>query len=153
MDDDNRPPVSFQHKLSMLSLNETSSRSITSPGPGSLQPTPSNRSVLSVATNASNNKGFPWPGTFRTGILKILRDPNSWAETAGVGIVAQIAGDAGKVFQKVDIDGNGEIDKEELSLLFAKLDCKPTPAELDEVMKELDHDNDGKVRILMLNVS
>mmetsp|Transcript_2684 Transcript_2684/g.4868 ORF Transcript_2684/g.4868 Transcript_2684/m.4868 type:complete len:707 (-) Transcript_2684:911-3031(-) len=144
-DEDNPLPDSLQHTLSMLSLHGISSRSITSLGPGSLQPTPSNRSVLSVATNASNNKGFPWPGTFRTGILKILRDPNSWAETAGVGIVAQIAGDAEKVFQKVDIDGNGELDKEELSQLFAKLDCRPTSAELDEVMKELDHDNDGKI--------
>eukprot|EP00566_Odontella_aurita_P005048 CAMPEP_0113533902 /NCGR_PEP_ID=MMETSP0015_2-20120614/4871_1 /TAXON_ID=2838 /ORGANISM="Odontella" /LENGTH=622 /DNA_ID=CAMNT_0000433023 /DNA_START=356 /DNA_END=2221 /DNA_ORIENTATION=+ /assembly_acc=CAM_ASM_000160 len=85
------------------------------------------------------------PGTFHTGVLKLLRDPNSWINTAGVGIVAQIAGDVGHVFREVDLDGNGEIDKEELAQLFVKLECDVTADELDEIMKELDADSDGKI--------
>mmetsp|Transcript_9798 Transcript_9798/g.15053 ORF Transcript_9798/g.15053 Transcript_9798/m.15053 type:complete len:866 (-) Transcript_9798:185-2782(-) len=108
---------------------------------GCLQTVDSNRSILSVATNAT----LPWPGTFRTGVLKLLRDPTSWTATVGVGIVAQIAGDVNHVFRQVDIDGNGEIDKEELGQLFQKLNCQATEEELDQVMADLDKDQDGKV--------
>jgi len=85
------------------------------------------------------------PETFHTGVLKLLRDPNSWVNTAGVGIVAQIAGDVGHVFRQVDKNGNGEIDKEELSQLFEKLDCNASPDELDDIMRDLDADKDGKI--------
>lgn len=83
--------------------------------------------------------------TFHTGVLKLLRNPNSWIDTAGVGMVAQIAGDVDHVFREVDVDGNGEIDKDELAQLFEKLDCHATAEELEEIMKELDADNDGKI--------
>eukprot|EP00567_Pseudictyota_dubia_P011329 CAMPEP_0197440510 /NCGR_PEP_ID=MMETSP1175-20131217/7003_1 /TAXON_ID=1003142 /ORGANISM="Triceratium dubium, Strain CCMP147" /LENGTH=617 /DNA_ID=CAMNT_0042970633 /DNA_START=401 /DNA_END=2251 /DNA_ORIENTATION=+ len=101
------------------------------------------RSMVSAATSVSGN--HLWPGTFHTGVLKLLRDPNSSVNSAGVGIVAQMAGDAGHVFHKVDIDGNGEIDKEELAQLFSKLEINATAEELDEIMRELDADNDGKI--------
>jgi Ca2+/Na+ antiporter len=89
---------------------------------------------------------FRWQGTFRAGILKLLKDPDSWMDTAGVGIVAKIAGDADYVFAQVDIDGNGHVDREELKQLFNLLECYISPRELEEVFNQLDQDKDGTVR-------
>eukprot|EP00339_Tiarina_fusa_P021668 CAMPEP_0117049896 /NCGR_PEP_ID=MMETSP0472-20121206/34447_1 /TAXON_ID=693140 ORGANISM="Tiarina fusus, Strain LIS" /NCGR_SAMPLE_ID=MMETSP0472 /ASSEMBLY_ACC=CAM_ASM_000603 /LENGTH=650 /DNA_ID=CAMNT_0004763465 /DNA_START=396 /DNA_END=2348 /DNA_ORIENTATION=+ len=88
---------------------------------------------------------FRWQGTFRAGILKLLKDPNSWMDTAGVGIVAKIAGDADYVFSQVDMDGNGHVDREELKQLFNLLECYVSPAELEEVFNQLDEDKDGTI--------
>lgn len=90
---------------------------------------------------------FRWQGTFRAGILKLLKDPDSWMDTAGVGIVAKIAGDADYVFSQVDIDGNGHVDREELKQLFNLLECYITPRELEEVFNQLDEDKDGTVSV------
>lgn len=90
---------------------------------------------------------FRWQGTFRAGILKLLRDPESWIETAGVGIVAKIAGDADYVFRQIDSDGNGNIDKDELKKLFEVLECNLSQTELDQVFAELDENGDGTVRL------
>lgn len=88
---------------------------------------------------------FRWQGTFRAGILKLLRDPNSWLDTAGVGIVAKIAGDVDHVFREVDINGDGSIDRDELERLFDLLECHLSPHELDEVFKQLDENGDGSI--------
>ena len=89
---------------------------------------------------------FRWQGTFRAGILKLLRDPDSWVDTAGVGIVAKIAGDVDHVFRQVDINGDGAIDRDELEQLFELLECHLSPHELDDVFKKLDEDGDDAVR-------
>eukprot|EP00542_Grammatophora_oceanica_P009525 CAMPEP_0194031458 /NCGR_PEP_ID=MMETSP0009_2-20130614/4627_1 /TAXON_ID=210454 /ORGANISM="Grammatophora oceanica, Strain CCMP 410" /LENGTH=790 /DNA_ID=CAMNT_0038671613 /DNA_START=88 /DNA_END=2460 /DNA_ORIENTATION=+ len=88
---------------------------------------------------------FRWQGTFRAGILKLLRDPDSWVDTAGVGIVAKLAGDVDQVFREVDKNGDGEIDVEELEQLFNMLECHLTQEELQEVFGVLDEDGDGKI--------
>ena len=75
-----------------------------------------------------------------------LRDPDSWLDTAGVGIVAKISGDVDHVFREVDLNDDGHIDREELEQLFVRLECHLSPQELDEVFRQLDEDNDGKVR-------
>lgn len=98
--------------------------------------------VLSGETKPIN---FRWQGTFRAGILKLLRDPDSWLDTAGVGIVAKIAGDVDHVFRQVDINGDGSIDRDELEQLFELLECHLSPHELDDVFKQLDEDGDGTV--------
>ena len=92
---------------------------------------------------------FRWQGNFRAGILKLLKDPDSWADTAGTGMVAKIIGDADHVFEQIDKDGNGHIDGEELKQLFELLECHATPAELREVFAELDTNGDGVVCHLM----
>ena len=89
--------------------------------------------------------GFRWQGTFRAGILKLLRDPGTWVETGGVGIVAKIAGDADYIFKQIDVNGDGSIDRSELKKLFEMLDASLTDHELDEVFKQLDTDNDGVI--------
>ena len=88
---------------------------------------------------------FRWQGTFRAGILKLLRDRDSWLDTAGVGIVAKIAGDVDHVFRQVDLNGDGSIDRDELERLFELLECHLSPLELDEVFKQLDENGDGTV--------
>jgi len=49
------------------------------------------------------------------------------------------------VFRKVDVDDNGEIDREELAQLFAKLDCDIDESQMDMIMEELDANKDGKI--------
>jgi len=88
---------------------------------------------------------FRWQGTFRAGILKLLRDPESWIETAGVGIVAKIAGDADFVFRQIDANRDGNIDKAELKKLFEVLECNLSDQELDDVFEALDIDKDGTI--------
>ena len=88
---------------------------------------------------------FRWPGTFRAGILKLLRDPDSWLETAGVGIVSKLAGDADYVFKSCDLNGDGQIDLHELKSLFERLDCRISDGELAAVFNELDTDGDGLI--------
>jgi K+-dependent Na+/Ca+ exchanger-like protein len=96
-------------------------------------------------TSGANYVHFLWQGNFRAGILKLLKDPDSWAATAGTGMVAKIIGDADHVFEQVDIDGNGHIDGEELQRLFDLLECHATPSELREVFVELDTNGDGVI--------
>lgn len=88
---------------------------------------------------------FRWQGTFRAGILKLLRHPDTWVTQAGVGIVAKIAGDAEQVFRTIDENGDGHIDKDELRKLFDKLNCHVSEAELEEVFKTLDLDGNGVI--------
>ena len=66
-------------------------------------------------------------------------------DTAGTGMVAKIIGDADRVFEQVDIDGNGTIDGDELKQLFDLLQCRATPSEFSEVFVELDTNGDGVV--------
>jgi sodium/potassium/calcium exchanger 1 len=94
---------------------------------------------------SNNTFDFRWQGTFRAGILKLLRDPGTWVETGGVGIVAKIAGDADYVFQKIDQNGDGHIDKQELKHLFNLLECRVSDHELDEVFAILDENGDGVI--------
>lgn len=88
---------------------------------------------------------FLWQGNFRAGILKLLKDPDSWVDTVGTGMVAKIIGDADHVFEQVDIDGNGTIDGDELKQLFDLLQCRATPSEFSEVFVELDTNGDGVI--------
>jgi len=112
----------------------------------------STQSVMSAANLGSlqrhmmhHNFDFRWQGTFRAGILKLLRDPHSWAETGGVGIVAKIAGDADHVFKQIDENGDGEIDKKELKKLFEALECPVNDHDLDQVFDSLDVEKTGTI--------
>ena len=99
--------------------------------------------IIAVNKATTNPPHMRWQGTFRAGILKLLRDPGSWVTVGGVGIVAKIAGDADYVFKTIDKNGDGHIDKSELKALFDALGAKMTDEELDEVFVQLDQDKDG----------
>ena len=91
------------------------------------------------------NYDFRWQGTFRAGILTLLRHPQNWVHLGGVGIVAKIAGDANQVFKEIDENGDGSVDKDELRKLFERLDCNLSESQLDEVFNELDTNGDGVI--------
>jgi len=116
--------------------------------------TNSNSSISSVAPLSHLQRsvsaslphyGFRWQGTFRAGILKLLRHPNTWVTTGGVGIVAKIAGNADQVFSEIDANGDGHIDKDELRALFERLGCHVSDHELEEAYKELAVHGDGVI--------
>lgn len=90
-------------------------------------------------------RGIRWPSTFRAGVLKLLRDPNSWVMTAGVGIVSKMAGDVDVVFKEIDKNLDGFIDRTEFSTLFENLDCNASTDEVEAAFKEIDQDNDGVI--------
>ena len=115
----------------------TSTKALTNPGDLT--------KLTNAAERAQSGGGLRWQGTFRAGILKLLRDPGSWVTVGGVGIVAKIAGDAEYVFKSIDKNGDGSIDKSELRALFDTLGAKMSDAELDEVFQQLDSDKDGAI--------
>lgn len=82
---------------------------------------------------------------FRAGVLKLLRDPESWVSTAGVGLVAKIAGDVDEVFRLCDTNGDGNIDGEELKEILRRLDMELTKEEVDNIREELDSTGDGLI--------
>ena len=88
---------------------------------------------------------FRWPGTFRTGVLKLMLHPSSWEERAGIGIVSKIAGDVEQVFKTLDLNSDGAIDKHELKQLFVKLDQDISEEDLESVFQSLDLDQNGAV--------
>lgn len=90
-------------------------------------------------------RGNRWPSTFRAGVLKLLRDPNSWVNTAGVGIVSKMKGDVDVVFKEIDKNLDGFIDRTEFSTLFENLDCNASNEEIEAAFKEIDRDNDGVI--------
>lgn len=106
-------------------------------------PTPPPGNARRVSQNENIN--FLWPGTFRAGVLKMLLHPESWVDSGGIGIVATITGDADQVFKKVDVNGDGSIDKIELGKLFEELDANIPEAELDAVFSQLDSDGNGEI--------
>jgi len=82
---------------------------------------------------------------FRAGIVQLLSNPASWAKKLGVGVVSRMAGNVDEVFDKVDADHSGSIDKDELRKCLEDLDYHPSDAELDEIMVNLDKSKDGLI--------
>ena len=88
--------------------------------------------------------------TFRAGVLKLLHDPYSWMNTAGVGIVSKISGDVNEVFKTIDKNGDGTLSVEEMRELFNELEMPLSDAELINVINQVDVDGDGKVSLLKI---
>eukprot|EP00980_Cylindrotheca_fusiformis_P020681 scaffold7719_cov95-Cylindrotheca_fusiformis.AAC.3 len=138
------PRRSMRRGPSLRSLDESVDMHSTNGGNGAAGADATQLNMISI--NEDEALTDLWPGTFRSGVLKILKNPEeSWKDDAGVGIVAVMAGDVHHVFRQVDVDDSGDIDKEELAQLFAKLECAVPTEELDEVMAELDENKDGKI--------
>lgn len=97
---------------------------------------------LPATVNISLNK----PSTFRVGILQLLTSSESLTATAGVAFVAKIKGDVNVVFDKIDANKNGEIDKGELKSCLRDLgtpEDQLTDEKVDEVMKCIDKNSNG----------
>merc|ERR1712048_1345674 len=59
--------------------------------------------------NSENHDHSPyaWGGTFRAGIIGLIRSPEQWLESAGMGMVAKMVGDVDDAFREVDKNGDG----------------------------------------------
>jgi sodium/potassium/calcium exchanger 2 len=86
------------------------------------------------------------PSTFRVGILQLLTSKTSLTETAGIAFVAKIKGDVNVVFDRIDTNKNGQIDKNELKNCLQELgtpDEELTDEMIDKVMNDLDKNSNG----------
>jgi Ca2+/Na+ antiporter len=108
-------------------------------------PRGSQQATSPPSSPSSRPNDFRWPGTFRAGVLKLLLHPESWEEKGGLGIVAKIQGDVDHVFKQIDINGDGNIDQEELGNLFRKLGHQISEEELGQVFGSLDLDGNGTI--------
>jgi sodium/potassium/calcium exchanger 1 len=130
---------------------ETPLESESSEGP---PPKPMNSENVIASTPATLNRvdiyvppaaNFRLPGTFRAGLLQLIMKNKSLLDTAGVHVVHRIQGDALATFEKLDIDKNGVIDQNEINQLLVMLEAPVNETALNDVMKDLDTDGDGKV--------
>ena len=51
--------------------------------------------------------------------------------------------DPQQIFKDLDVDGNGQLDAEEVALLATRLGKDMSPDELQQAMTEMDTDGDG----------
>jgi len=84
---------------------------------------------------------FRWPNTFRAGLLTLIENPESWIQKARVGLVAKVAGNVDDVFEQIDENGDGHLTRDELKIMFDKLESDVSEEELDDIMNELDDDD------------
>ncbi len=95
--------------------------------------------------------------TFRTGLLTLIREPDSWIDKARIGFVAKVSGNVDDVFDLIDENGDGELSREEIKLCLEKIEGNNeddnenqnvTEEEVDEIMTDIDTDKDGLVRYM-----
>ena len=89
---------------------------------------------------------FTRPSTFRVGILQLLTATTSIADTAGVAFVSKIKGDVNEVFAKIDTNGNGTLEKDELKTCLLDLGTPKdelTEEKISECMGQMDHEGKG----------
>lgn len=106
----------------------------------------SGKNSVDGADKPKIDASFVKPSTFRVGILQLLTAKTSLVETAGVAFVAQIKGDVNVVFDRIDSNQNGEIDKSELKTCLEQLgtpEDQLTDAKIDEVMASIDKNGNG----------
>lgn len=92
--------------------------------------------------------------TFRTGLLTLIREPDSWIDRARIGLVAKVSGNVDDMFDFVDENGDGEISREEIKLCVQKIEGSyrddeanqaVTEEEINQIMSDIDTNNDGLV--------
>lgn len=88
---------------------------------------------------------FRYPHTFRAGLLTFIKDKENWQATARLGFLYGIAGDFDDVFQRVDSNGDGTIDKQEMANCFKELGSPATDSEVEAIMADIDGDGNNKV--------
>mmetsp|Transcript_30656 Transcript_30656/g.45377 ORF Transcript_30656/g.45377 Transcript_30656/m.45377 type:complete len:651 (+) Transcript_30656:40-1992(+) len=104
---------------------------------------PQNDAEVGEAQN--KRASFLFPTSFRAGLLSMIRNPESWRDKARIGLVHRVAGDFDEVFQQVDKNRNGEVDRGELKDIFAKLETELSEDEMDSIMDDLDEDKNGQI--------
>ena len=104
------------------------------------------KKVVEEEASTSAGASFVKPSTFRVGILQLLTSKQTITETAGVAFVAQIKGDVNDVFNRIDTNQNGQIDKNELKTCLQELGTPEeqlTDEKINEVMSSIDKNQNG----------
>jgi len=84
--------------------------------------------------------------TFRSGMINILlKDAWDWNDVVSISVVNSISGDVQETFDKLDKDGNGYLDMNELGSLLQGLHADLELNPIEDLMKELDLNGDGKL--------
>lgn len=86
---------------------------------------------------AEQDANFKNPGTFRVGIVQLLTNSAYLHETAGIAAVTQIAGDLEESFKKIDLDGDGMLNQDEIRQLLITLHVKPDSSVIKTAMKRI----------------
>merc|ERR1719317_63260 len=89
---------------------------------------------------------------FRGGLLKLLNNIDGEAryiDIVGAYMVEKIAGNVEKTFRKIDVDGNGSLDRDEIRRALIKLGIQKEKVESDveHLMDSADTNNDGEVSL------
>uniref|UniRef100_A0A7S1UHZ0 EF-hand domain-containing protein n=1 Tax=Phaeomonas parva TaxID=124430 RepID=A0A7S1UHZ0_9STRA len=92
-----------------------------------------------------DNATFLKPSTFRAGILRLMNKDGDMLSTAGTAIVARITGDVKETFEKLDQNGDGTIDSNELEMLLRKLGSTPSQEAIQGIINTIDVDDDNKI--------
>jgi Ca2+-binding EF-hand superfamily protein len=84
--------------------------------------------------------------TWRTGIWTTLMSSQSLAEQAELHMVSHIQGDVDETFKRVDVDGSGSLDREELKKVLIELRVKAggnavsvTDDDVSKLFEEISH--------------
>ena len=59
--------------------------------------------------------------------------------------IKTVGQDIDRVFAKFDVDGNGYLERDELKVVGAELGLDMTNADVDNMIKDLDYNLDGKI--------
>jgi len=86
-----------------------------------------------------------YPHSFRAGLISFIRDNEAWQAKARMGFLYGISGDFEDVFDNVDSNKDGDIDRQEMESVFNGLGTPVNGPELDSIMEDIDEDGDGKV--------
>ena len=85
------------------------------------------------------------PVTFRAGLIKLLIDTANFQEAVSILVVTKVVGDIEETFKKIDKDGNGTIDRQELAELVNSLGYTRDTSQLDQLFGVLDVNGDGEI--------
>lgn len=99
--------------------------------------------------DADHHIATPVPG-FRVGLLKLLSSLDeevSFVDLVGAYMVEKIAGNVEKTFKKIDVDGSGSLDADELRVALMKLGVSKDKVDADvkNLILSADTDGDGEV--------
>eukprot|EP00487_Bulimina_marginata_P004278 TRINITY_DN20348_c0_g1_i1.p1 TRINITY_DN20348_c0_g1~~TRINITY_DN20348_c0_g1_i1.p1 ORF type:complete len:152 (-),score=22.82 TRINITY_DN20348_c0_g1_i1:17-472(-) len=92
------------------------------------------------------NVGDVYNTTYRAGMINILlKDEWDWNDVVSISVVNSIVGDVKETFDKLDSDGNGFLDINELEKLLDGLNADLSQNPIQDLMSELDTNGDGQL--------
>jgi K+-dependent Na+/Ca+ exchanger-like protein len=104
---------------------------------------------LSEDENYMRRHSLFQPSKFRSGLFSTHNNGLSFFDNAGVGVVYRLKGNVKEIFEDLDSDKSGVLEKSEvarlLKVLFSDSALEITDSQVEELMVELDVDQNGVV--------